>query len=44
MKWLRRRWPMVTLIALTAFLIVITLQLGFHLEANIAAQTREASQ
>lgn len=44
MNWLRRHWPMLALFAMAVFLIAFTLQLGFHLEANTAAQTREASQ
>lgn len=44
MAWLRRHWPMLALFVITAFLIGFTLLLGVDLEANPAAQTREASQ
>lgn len=44
MNWLRRHWPMLALFALTAFLAGFTLQLGFELEANPAAHTREVSK
>lgn len=42
MNWLRRRWPMATLIALTVFLIGFALHLGFELNDQIVAA--EASQ
>ena len=44
MAWLRRPWPMLALFAMAAFFFGFTLQLGVDLEANPAAQTREASQ